>query len=94
MLQLSISPSNDYSGLILFRIDWFDLLAVQGTLKSLFQHHNSEAYQAKIEWIYLLAQLKKKEQMTEKIIFKTLGTRQCGRVIHENREASEVNPMF
>ena len=38
-----ISPSNGYSGLISFRIDWFDLLAVQGTLKSLLQHHNSKA---------------------------------------------------
>ena len=37
----SISPSNEYSGLISFRIDWFYLLAVQGTLKSLLQHHNS-----------------------------------------------------
>ena len=37
-----ISPSNEYSGLISFRIDWFDLLAVQGTLKSLPQHHNSK----------------------------------------------------
>ena len=36
--QLRISPSNEYSGLISFRIDWLDLLAVQGTLKSLFQH--------------------------------------------------------
>ena len=36
-----ISPSNEYSGLISFRIDWFDLFAVQGTLKSLIQHHNS-----------------------------------------------------
>ena len=35
-----ISPSNEYSGLISFRIDWFDLLAVQGTLKSLLQHHS------------------------------------------------------
>ena len=41
--SFSISPSNDYSGLISFRIDWFDLLAVQGTLKSLLQHHNSKA---------------------------------------------------
>ena len=40
---LSISPSNEYSGLISFRIDWFDLLAVQGTLKSLLQHHSSKA---------------------------------------------------
>ena len=39
----STSPSNEYSGLISFRIDWFDLLAVQGTLKSLLQHHSSKA---------------------------------------------------
>ena len=40
--SFSISPSNEYSGLIPFRIDWFDLLAVQGTLKSLLQHHSSK----------------------------------------------------
>ena len=40
--NLSISPPNEYSGLISFRIDWFDLLAVQGTLKSLLQHHSSK----------------------------------------------------
>ena len=39
----SISPSNEYSGLISFRIDYLDLLAIQGTLKSLLQHHNSKA---------------------------------------------------
>ena len=39
----SISPSNEYSGLIFFRMDWLDLLAVQGTLKSLLQHHSSKA---------------------------------------------------
>ena len=38
-----ISPSNEYAGLISFRIDWLDLLAIQGTLKSLLQHHSSEA---------------------------------------------------
>ena len=41
--SFSISPSNEYSGLISFRMDWLDLLVVQGTLKSLFQHHNSKA---------------------------------------------------
>ena len=41
--SFSISPSNEYSGLISFRIDWFDLHAVQGTLKSLLKHHNSKA---------------------------------------------------
>ena len=41
--SFSISPSNEYSGLISFRTDWFDLLAVQGTLKSLLQHHSTKA---------------------------------------------------
>ena len=41
--NFSISPSNEYSGLISFRMDWWDLLAVQGTLKSLLQHHSSKA---------------------------------------------------
>ena len=41
--SFSISPSNEYSGLISLRIDWLDLLAVQGTLKSLLQHHSSNA---------------------------------------------------
>ena len=42
-LSFSISPSNEYPGLISFRMDWLDLLAVQGTLKSLLQHHSSKA---------------------------------------------------
>ena len=41
--SFGISPSNEYSGLISFRMDWFDLLAVPGTLKSLLQHHSSKA---------------------------------------------------
>ena len=41
--SFSISPSNEYSGLISFRVDWFDLLVVQGTLKSLLQHYNLKA---------------------------------------------------
>ena len=42
-VSFSISPSNEYSGLVSFRMDWLDLLAVQGTLKSLLQHHSSKA---------------------------------------------------
>ena len=42
-VSFNISPSNEYSGLIFFRMDWLDLLAVQGTLKSLLQHHSSKA---------------------------------------------------
>ena len=42
VLELQLTPSNEYSGLISFRIDWFDLLASQGTLKSLLQHHRSK----------------------------------------------------
>ena len=41
--SLSISPSNEHTGLVSFRMDWLDLLAVQGTLKSLLQHHSSKA---------------------------------------------------
>ena len=41
--SFSITPSNEYSGLISFRIDWFDLLAIEGTLRSLLQHHSSKA---------------------------------------------------
>ena len=43
IFSFSISPSNEHPGLISFRIDWLDLLAVQGTLKSLLQHHSSKA---------------------------------------------------
>ena len=43
LFSFSISPSSEYSGLISFRMDWLDLLAVQGTLKSLLQHHSSKA---------------------------------------------------
>ena len=42
-ISFNISPSNEYSGLIYFRVDWLDLLSVQGTLKSLLQHHSSKA---------------------------------------------------
>ena len=55
--SFSISPSNEHSGMISFRIDWFDLLAVQGTLKSLFQHHSSKVsiLQHSIFFIVLLS---------------------------------------
>ena len=55
--SFSISPSNEYSGLISFRMDWLDLLAVQGTLKSLLQHHRSKAsiLQCSVFFILLLS---------------------------------------
>ena len=46
--SLSISPSSEYSGLISFRMDWFDLLAVQGTLKSLLQHHSLKTSDSRV----------------------------------------------
>ena len=54
--SFNISPSNEYSGLISFRMDWLDLLAVQGTLKNLLQHHSSKA---SILWcsVFFIAQL-------------------------------------
>ena len=65
--SFSISPSNEYSGLISFRIDWFDLLEVQGTLKSLLQHHSSKA---SILWhsAFFMAQLSHPYMTTVKTI--------------------------
>ena len=65
--SFSISPSNDYSGLISFRIDWFDLLAVQGTLKSLLQNHRSKT---SVLWhsAFSMVQLAHAYMTTEKTI--------------------------
>ena len=51
--SLSISPSNEYSGLISFRIDWFDLLAVQRTLRNLLQHHSFKASVSALNFLYV-----------------------------------------
>ena len=56
-LQLQHSPSNEYSGLISFQIDWFDLPAIQGTLKSLLQHHSSKASILSYDTVFLLTGL-------------------------------------
>ena len=69
----SISPSNEYSGLISFRIDWFDLLAVQETLKSLLQHHSLKA---SILWhsAFFMVQLSHLSMATRKTIAWTIQT--------------------
>ena len=71
--SFSISPSNEYSGLISFRIDWFYLLAVQGILKSLLQHHSSKA---SILWrsVFLMVQLSHSYMTTGKTIALTRQT--------------------
>ena len=71
--SFSISPSKKYSGLISFRIDWFDLLAVQGTLKSLIQHHSSKA---SIFWCsaFFIVQLSHPYMTTGKTILLTRWT--------------------
>ena len=72
-LSFSISSSNEYSGLISFRIDWFELLAVQGILKSLFQHHNSKA---SILWhsVFFMVQLSHLYMTTGRSIALTIRT--------------------
>ena len=69
----SISPSNEYSGLLFFRIDWFDLLAVQGIVKNLLQHHSSKA---SILWksVFFMVQLLHLYITTGKTIALTLQT--------------------
>ena len=70
--SFSFSPSNEYSGLISFRIDWLDLLAVQGTLKNLLQHHSSKA---SILWhsAFFTGQLSYPHMTTEKPWFWLYG---------------------
>ena len=77
--SFNISPSNEYSGLISFRIDWLDLLAVQGTLKSLLQHHSSKA---SIFWCsaFFMVQLSYPHMTTGKTIDLLIWTL-SGRVI-------------
>ena len=71
--SFSFSPSNEYSGLISFRIDWFDCLSVQGTLKSLLQHHSSNA---SIFWhsAFFIVQLSHPYMTTRKTIALTRWT--------------------
>ena len=71
--SFSISPSSGYTGLICFRIDWFDLLAVEGTLKSLLQHHSSKA---SILWCsgFFIVQLSHPYITTGKTIALTIWT--------------------
>ena len=73
IFSFSISPSNEYSGLISFRMDWLDLLAVQGTLKSLFQHHSSKASVLQCSAFYIV-QLSHPYMTTGKTIALTRGT--------------------
>ena len=70
--NFSISPSNEYSGLISFRIDWFDLLAVPGTLKSLLQHHSSKA--SILQRSAFMVQLSHLYMTTRKTIVLTIWT--------------------
>ena len=72
-VRFSISPSNEYSELIFFRMDWLDLLVVQGTLKSLFQHHSSKA---SILWhsAFFIVQLSHPYMTTRKTIVLTRQT--------------------
>ena len=71
--SLSISPSNDYSGLISFRMDWLDLLEVQETLKSLLQHHNSKASILQ-HWSFFIVQFSHPYMTTGKTIALTRQT--------------------
>ena len=71
--RFSISPSNEYSGLFSFRIDWLDLLAVQGTLKSLLQHHSSKASFLQCS-AFFMAQLSHPYVTTIKIVALTIWT--------------------
>ena len=71
--SFSISPSNEYSGLISFRIDWLDLLAIQGTLKGLLQPHSSKASILQLSGFFIV-QLSQPYMTTGKTIALTMQT--------------------
>ena len=77
--SFSITPCNEYSGLIFLKIDWFDLLAVQATLKSLLQHHNSKA--SILQWsAFFMVQFSRLYMITGKTIaltIKSLSAKWC-----------------
>ena len=77
--SFNINPPNEYSGLIFFRMDWLDLLAVQGTLKSLLQHHSSKA-SILWRWAFFMVQLShlymNTQQLSHQYIKITALTRQ------------------
>ena len=88
--SLNICPSNEYSGLIFLRIDWFDLLAVQGTLKSLLQPHNSKA---SILWFsaFFMVQLSHPYMITGKTIALTVRTL-VGKVLSHSVMSNSLRP--
>ena len=71
--SFNLSPSNEYSGLIFFRMDWFDFLAIQRTLKSLLQHHNSKA-SILLHSVFFIVQLSHPYMTTGKTIALTRRT--------------------
>ena len=84
--SFSISPSNEYSGLISFRTDWFDLLAIQGTVKSLLQHHSSKASILRRS-AFFMVQLSHLYVITGKTIALTTWTF-VGKVMHSHSISS------
>ena len=90
--SIRISPSNEYSVLISFRTDWFDLLAVQGTLKSLLQHHNSKA---SILWLsaFFMDQLSHLYMTTGETIALTIQTIVAKSGLHHKRFYSLVEKI-
>ena len=96
--SFSISPSNEYSRLISFRIDWFDFLAIQGTLKSLLQHHNSKASILKC-LAFFMVQLSHPYMTTGETIALTIQTF-VGKVVsllfnmHHTTDFSHLLPLY
>ena len=81
--SFSISPSNGYSVLISFRIDWFDLSAVQGTLKSLFQHHTSKAFfMVQFSHLYMTTEKTKQNKKHWLWLYRIHDYTECIQTIH------------
>ena len=91
--SFSISPSNEYLGLISFRSDWYDLLAVQGTLKSLLQHHNLKASVLQCSTFFIV-QLSHLNTTTGKAIDLTIWTFVMGGISHGGSRQSPTPGVY
>ena len=92
--SFSVSPSNEYSGLISFRVDWLDLLVVQGTLKSLLQHHSSKASIIRCSAFFIVQLSHPYMTTVKKFIYESINSYICESQLYVNSDGLDLTMSF
>ena len=92
--SFSVSPSNEYSGLISFRVDWLDLLAVQGTLKSLLQHHSSKASIIRCSAFFIVQLSHPYMTTVKKFMYESINSYICESQLYVNSDGLDLTMSF